>query len=173
MHLAVYSGNLKAVEILKNRLATLRQPNDFGLLPLHIAAINGHSHILNYILQLGPDEKALINRQNIHGLTPLHAAIMAGKVKAALLLLNEGADVNVRSERGLVPLAYAPYHQKSYEYFAPQATIHTIVTRHAQPSALEDRPTIIIELEKMVKYFPINGVIIPSFRSYALTESSV
>ncbi|HML19624.1 MAG TPA: ankyrin repeat domain-containing protein [Candidatus Dependentiae bacterium] len=164
MHLAVYSGNLKAVEVLKNRLATLRQPNDFGLLPLHIAAINGHRHILNYILQLGPDEKALINRQNIHGLTPLHAAIMAGKVKAALLLLNEGADVNVHSERGLVPLAYAPYHQKSYEYFAPQTTINTIVTRHAKPSVLEDRPTTTIELEKMVKYFPINGLIVPSLQ---------
>jgi ankyrin repeat protein len=41
-----------------------------------------------------------INQKNVEGITPLHAAIEAGEFKAAVLLIENGADVHAKDNKG-------------------------------------------------------------------------
>ena len=92
--------------MLAEKLASAKVANDFGLLPLHIAAFYGYVPIIKYLLQRD-DKAATLNQPNIHGLTPLHAAIIGCQAEAVKLLQESGADANIKDHRNLTPNWYA------------------------------------------------------------------
>jgi hypothetical protein len=68
---------------------------------LHEAASNGHTRVLRFLLH---DAKVDINPTNSKGDTPLHTAVLAGKLAAIHILARNGADLDAKDGRGLIPL---------------------------------------------------------------------
>ncbi|WP_169310629.1 ankyrin repeat domain-containing protein [Treponema brennaborense] len=73
---------------------------DDGQTPLHLAAIQGHTGITEYLLERG----AVTGAQDISGATPLHEAVRYGNTDIARLLLKAGANVNARDNLGKTPI---------------------------------------------------------------------
>ena len=68
--------------------------------PLHLAAVQGHSGIVKYLLDNGASTTA----QDNTGATPLHEAVRYGQIDIVKILLNGGAKVNARDSLGKTPL---------------------------------------------------------------------
>jgi ankyrin repeat protein len=69
---------------------------------LHQASRNGHTECITTLLS---NHGANINeKDHHHGLSPLYMALAYGMVDAVQLLLDYGADVNVKDRYGWTPL---------------------------------------------------------------------
>ena len=85
--LAVKSRSLLLVKRFWNKkFREIKDPHSFS--PLHIAVLEGHAAITEFLIQEGVDLEA----RTAKGLTPLHCAAMAGQLEVAKLLLYRGAD---------------------------------------------------------------------------------
>lgn len=71
--------------------------------PLHLAALNGQTEVVQLLLSAG----ATVAVKNAYDQTPLHHAALNGHRKIVELLLAAGADVNVRDTQGCTPLVNA------------------------------------------------------------------
>jgi ankyrin repeat protein len=71
-----------------------------GRTPLHFAAREGHTGLLNLFI----DRKAQINIKDASGAAALHEAARAGNIEAMELLLSRGADPNAQDAKGNSPL---------------------------------------------------------------------
>jgi ankyrin repeat protein len=69
---------------------------------LHLAAYGGEERTVRAVLEAGAALHPLAKSKYSPGNTPLHAAIAAGKVNAALLLIDAGADVNFPQQPGAI-----------------------------------------------------------------------
>ena len=54
-----------------------------------------------------PDDRVLLNVQNVDGDFPLHTAIRNGNVDCVQMLLDNGAEVNLTNHKGQTPLHLA------------------------------------------------------------------
>ncbi|WP_296331030.1 ankyrin repeat domain-containing protein [uncultured Treponema sp.] len=77
-----------------------------GQTPLHIATIDGHTGIVDYILKEHTAVRIadILSAQDISGATPLHEAVRYGRVDIARLLLASGANVNAMDSIGKTPI---------------------------------------------------------------------
>ncbi|MBR1404292.1 MAG: ankyrin repeat domain-containing protein [Treponema sp.] len=77
-----------------------------GQTPLHIATIDGHTGVVDYILNDKTSVRTLdiLAAQDISGATPLHEAVRYGRVDIARLLLTNGANVNALDSLGKTPI---------------------------------------------------------------------
>ena len=77
-----------------------------GQTPLHIATIDGHTGVVDYILneQTSVRTVDLLGAQDISGATALHEAVRYGRVDIARLLLSHGANVNAMDSIGKTPI---------------------------------------------------------------------
>jgi ankyrin repeat protein len=73
-----------------------------GFYPLGLAAYFGHPTIVEFLLKNGADVK--LAARNAQKVTALHAGASRGGAEIVKLLLEAGADPNVKQERGFVPL---------------------------------------------------------------------
>jgi ankyrin repeat protein len=82
--------------------------------PLHEAAIQGDSDILQILLSAGADIQAREDFQ----MTPLHYAASNSFILAISTLLSWGADIHAKNARGQTPLHLARYkaHSPAYEF---------------------------------------------------------
>ena len=73
--------------------------------PLHYAAEAGHIDVVTYLIS----EKigAIINAQNWAGLTPLSFAACAGQAQCAAVLINGGAQCDIKTKTGATSLMLA------------------------------------------------------------------
>lgn len=96
-----------------NLLDTRRSKN--GRRPLNWAAYYGHLEIIIILI----DNGAEIDGQNLTGFTALHHAVEKRKAKAVKLLLEKGANQNLKNKRGLTPLelAEAEKHRRIAQLF--------------------------------------------------------
>lgn len=88
----------EVVQTLLEFGAEINARNNLGQTPLHVAALQGNSNIVESLLKSGA---ALNSRDN--GETPLHVARKTGVVIE--LLLEYGVDVNIKNENHETPLA--------------------------------------------------------------------
>ena len=70
-----------------------RRRESDGTSVLHVAALNGHLEIVEYLLEQGADRDHPTNGIQ----TPLHLAALAGQLKVAQCLMTYGADINVKN----------------------------------------------------------------------------
>ena len=70
--------------------------------PLHVAALEGHSDTLLFLLEHGAD----VNGRGRYGDTPLHRASQMARLEAGQLLLDRGADIDAKNEYNNVALVY-------------------------------------------------------------------
>lgn len=101
---AVKEGRLiqlqKAVE--KGFNVNTRDPM-YGNAPLHWAARNGHTMIIQWLLDHGADKDAVAKNGN----TALHFAADAGNTTSAEVLLKAGLDPNAKSKFNYTPMHWA------------------------------------------------------------------
>jgi ankyrin repeat protein len=67
-----------------------------GWTPLHAAAANGHTRMVETLIEQGAD----INAQDLAGSTPLHLAAARGHTDTISILLGYGADASIKNTRG-------------------------------------------------------------------------
>jgi len=65
-----------------------------GDLPIHLAALSGHTELVDYFITLGID----VNAKGNSGVTPLHLAAGKGHLETVQFLLTKGADVFARDD---------------------------------------------------------------------------
>ncbi len=93
-------GDVDAIRVLLTNGTPVDEPNLRGLMPLHIAAFNGHAAAIGELVNRGAD----VNARTVAGVTPLHRAAAAGSVVAIQELAGRGADINVQTNDGVTPL---------------------------------------------------------------------
>ncbi|XP_030462548.2 protein VAPYRIN-like [Syzygium oleosum] len=101
--MAARRGDVAGLSSLLRGGATTDYRDQYGLAPLHAAAIKGHEEAMGLLLNYGLDVECRDNE----GHTPLHLAVERGSIETAEALIDKGADVNAASESGATPLYVA------------------------------------------------------------------
>ncbi|KAG2220904.1 hypothetical protein INT45_013033 [Circinella minor] len=98
--------------------------NDVGNTALHMASANGHTEIVEWIVEQlkewKPEEiKDMVNIKNEQGNTPLHWAALNGHLAPVEILVKNGADCKIKNEAGKTPIYEAQQrsHEKVAEFF--------------------------------------------------------
>ena len=91
---AAISGNIEAVKQYLDGGADVNAMDDFGRIPLHLAAWKGHKEIAELLIANGAD----VNAQDKYGRTPLDWAVMLGKPEIADLLRKHGGKTKKELE---------------------------------------------------------------------------
>jgi ankyrin repeat protein len=89
---ALLQEHTSSVQLLLEAGADPSRPNRYGVLPLHISAMNGNTQQVRLLLQAG----ASVHTPAATGETPLMIAARTGRPDVLQLLIEAGADVNAR-----------------------------------------------------------------------------
>ena len=83
----------------------IKNPGDpfFKITPLHVAAINGHLKIIDFIVENIIDA----NPGDEYGTTPLHLAAGRGHLEACRFFLSKIVDRNPKNIHGQAPFNFA------------------------------------------------------------------
>jgi len=73
-----------------------------GFTPLGLACYFGHPQIASYLVLKGADVN--ISSDNGFSVYPIHSAVAANQTEIARMLLDHGAQVNVKQKSGVTPL---------------------------------------------------------------------
>jgi ankyrin repeat protein len=104
LHEAVKRGDLTSVSRIIASGADLKEPDNSGLTPLVLAALEGKLEIVKLLLKQG----APLMGRDQKGFTALHAACHAGRLGVVEYLLESGAQVNDQNNHDkLTPLHLA------------------------------------------------------------------
>lgn len=95
-------GNFNIVEKLFKFKASISHKSKYGLTSLFVASFQGHSDIVNFLLEQKADQVPAKN-----GMTPLMAASLKGNLEVAELLLKANKKVNEKDKKGYTALLYA------------------------------------------------------------------
>ena len=96
--------------LLESGCIAIDHVNQLGWTSLQEASWHGHLEIVQDLLDYGADANICDNKKN----SPLNRACCMGHLAIAVLLMDEGnADINMRNEHGLTPLAEASYRNEA------------------------------------------------------------
>uniref|UniRef100_A0A7S1HMH8 Uncharacterized protein n=1 Tax=Hemiselmis andersenii TaxID=464988 RepID=A0A7S1HMH8_HEMAN len=102
---AVSEGNVKvAAKLLQSGAELDNSMNKNGCRPLHIAAHNADTEMLQCLLSFKPDLEV---QTNLLKLTPLHCAVSSKSLDCVQILLDAGADFEAQTDAGERPLHLA------------------------------------------------------------------
>ena len=111
LHWACAQGKTQVVKLLVEKGADVNAKTARGLTPLKQAVYGKHHEIVDFLLNRTPVDVDARGQQNF---TLLHWACAEGKTQVVKLLVEKGADVNAKTERGYTPLDLArkrKYHE--------------------------------------------------------------
>jgi ankyrin repeat protein len=104
LQVATFEGDVAEVKRLLKAGADVRKANEYGVVPMQLAADIANTELVALLLKAGADPQS----PNADGETALHRVARAGNVEAAKLLLKAGASVDPReSFGGQTPLMWA------------------------------------------------------------------
>ncbi|XP_020903271.1 transient receptor potential cation channel subfamily A member 1, partial [Exaiptasia diaphana] len=107
LHLAVDSGFSQVVELCLENGALIRQPRRIDrTTAFHMACEQGSTAIVQLLVQYDPKISKIL-LVNAEGITPLHQAALSNSHGIAEILINNGADVNARTNENRTPLMFA------------------------------------------------------------------
>lgn len=106
---AVHHGRTDVVRLLIERGANMEIGSKSGFSALSVAAFNGKDAIVRILAEAGAnlDKVGFTNMDPDLSKTPLMRAIIAGQTSTALLLIELGADIDLRCADGRNALMYA------------------------------------------------------------------
>nr|CAH0106531.1 unnamed protein product [Daphnia galeata] len=114
LNYAIMASNTKVVQCLLDKGANPKRFDRNDRSPLHVAAFyTRNTKIIDLLLQ--NQGKVDINESNKFGLTALHHAAKTSNHKTARHLMERGANVNCRDQRGLTPLHLAAFCAKDMD----------------------------------------------------------
>lgn len=93
-------GHVKLLEWLLETDAKVNYCDQYGMTPLHVAAIKGYKDVAMLLFEYGSE----LDYQDADGQTPLHLAVESTDKDMVEVLVNMGADVNAMSKKGATPL---------------------------------------------------------------------
>jgi ankyrin repeat protein len=96
-------GNLPAVQELVQRQIPFNVPDAAGNSAFHYAALNGHTAVMEFLLDCGADIEAPAAMAR----RPLHLAALNGQTQTVSALIKRGADLSSRDEGGFTALHHA------------------------------------------------------------------
>jgi ankyrin repeat protein len=106
---AVAIGELDAVQWqLSAESALLNSFSDDGFTALGLASFFGHQQLVQYLLQAGADPNIAAN--NAIGVYPIHSACAVSNYAIAEILLENGANPNVKQQKDITPLHSAAHN---------------------------------------------------------------
>ncbi|MBU3640406.1 ankyrin repeat domain-containing protein [Polynucleobacter sp. Fuers-14] len=106
--IASIEGNLPLVKSLIQ--VQKAQLNHIGWTPLHYACSRGHLEVAQYLLANG----AFVDAPSPGNTTPLMMAVQSGNEALVKLLLDKGADLQVRNSQGFTAIDIALIYEKPW-----------------------------------------------------------
>jgi len=112
LHIAAAQGNLRLLNQLLDKGATVNQANNLGNTPLHTAAVSNSVACARELIKRG----AVITDTNKRGSTALHFAVYGlqsastESTQIVMMLLKEGCGVDVQDRQGTAALHIAASH---------------------------------------------------------------
>jgi ankyrin repeat protein len=152
IHEAAWTGDIEAVRALVRAGADINAPDALGGTPLYWAARGGHAigphqcrgeaperaAVIAALLELGADPNVPDRRPRIpggsSGWTPLFVALHHEQFKSAAILLEHGADPNLRSDQGKTVMEVASGEG------APRELLELIMAKGFDPQRARRRP---------------------------------
>ena len=114
LHIAAREGFLDVATAWPYRHWSITASDERGRTPLHWACMNGHASICSLLLQqqiLQDPQKAsfgaFLGQQDSQGCTAPHRAAEAGEAEILKMMIEKGADVQVKDCEGSTPLHMA------------------------------------------------------------------
>ncbi|XP_060820701.1 transient receptor potential channel pyrexia-like isoform X2 [Bombus pascuorum] len=129
VQLAAWRGNIELLQLLYENGADINATDKIGRCALFHAAHHGNCEVVNWLLEHGaftenrvgvdscykntrsPSNLCFIGRNlptpECWGRTPMHQAVKNNHAAVVKILVEAGADVNVKDERGITPLLLA------------------------------------------------------------------
>lgn len=104
--IAVEEGNCEMVEFLIKKGVSINNPDAYGRIPLHYAAILGLVDISKLLVKAGSNVDVLCEK----GVSPLIYATASGDINGVKFLIKKNANVNLREDSGKTPLFFA-FHE--------------------------------------------------------------
>jgi len=86
------------------------QLDHIGWTPLHYASSRGHLEVAQYLLANG----SIVNSMSPGNTTPLMMAVQSGNEQLVKLLLDKGADIQLRNANGLTAIDIAVIYEKPW-----------------------------------------------------------
>jgi len=106
--IASIQGNLPLVKTLV--LSNKAMVDHIGWTPLHYACTNGHLEVAQFLLANG----AAVDSLSLNNTTPLMMAVQSGNEQLVKLLLDKGADLQLRNAVGLSAIDIADIYNKPW-----------------------------------------------------------
>ena len=106
--IASIEGNLPLVKTLVQTKKA--QIDHVGWTPLHYACSRGHLEIAEYLIANG----AIVDSMSPGNTTPLMMAVQSGNEQLIKLLLDKGADLQIRNTNGLTAIDIAVIYDKTW-----------------------------------------------------------
>ncbi|KAK0049487.1 serine/threonine-protein phosphatase 6 regulatory ankyrin repeat subunit A [Biomphalaria pfeifferi] len=103
LHVCCGKGHVECLKVLINHGAQLTVRDKWGQTPLMYSVSIQFPEIAKILLEADPE---LVLCQDRYGKSSLHLAVDTGNEEIVRLLLEHGADANVRCHEGLTPLMY-------------------------------------------------------------------
>ena len=136
LHLASFLGELTIMRKLVKAGADVRATDDRRDTCLTFAAYNGHTDAVRYLVSL--PEVDLNHQQSSDNNTALHFAVHQKHADVVQVLIDAGADIETKNDRGCSPLHYA-------SIFGELTTVKMLVKAGADVRATDaDRDTCLI-----------------------------
>eukprot|EP01043_Picozoa_sp_COSAG02_P010986 COSAG02_NODE_398_length_23118_cov_49.968939_13_plen_403_part_00 len=101
---AAQHGNCLCAHLLIRSGADISAVDEAGDTALHWAAYKGHDDVCRIILDVSGTARTLNERTDSFGQTPLHLASLRGNVRAAMALIEGGANIGERDGQGKRPI---------------------------------------------------------------------
>ncbi|KAK2706053.1 hypothetical protein QYM36_016167 [Artemia franciscana] len=106
-------GNVDMTKLLLKYGSDVNARTSYGASPLHLAASEGYSQTVDYLLKNGAHVDCVYTTHTRHnGYTPLHCAAEKGITEVVQLLLDSGANVEAKGEDSKTPVHIAVSNKK-------------------------------------------------------------
>ena len=90
-----------------------------GVTPLHTAAFNGRTNVIEAAVAAGVDIEARDHRGN----TPLHAASSAGQTQTVRMLTSANIDIDATTENGFTAIYWAAWKDPIQCKYSPMLVL--------------------------------------------------
>ncbi|XP_043797475.1 transient receptor potential channel pyrexia-like isoform X3 [Apis laboriosa] len=107
VQLAAWQGEIELLDLFYKNGADINATDKIGRCALFHAAHRGNYEVVNWLLEHGAYTENKLPTPKCWGRTAMHQAVKNNHPEVVKLLVNAGADVNARDDRGITPLLLA------------------------------------------------------------------